>query len=101
MAITDKLAFWKKKKKEIDFDEPEIREVGPPPPGGLSFDEPVVQPHTDPIAPPSLVQPTPAPGSSPLEKDIQIISAKLDAIKSTLDVIVQRLDKLERNPPKW
>ncbi len=56
------------------------------PPPGLSY---------RPIPPPSRPAPM-AASSDMLQKDIEIISSKLDALRATLEAINQRLSNIER-----
>ena len=95
-----KIPFWKKKDTEEigpPLDEPSFDQV-PEPAGG-----PSIGAYGLSSVPPSLVHESPGTSMDgrALEKDLQLVNAKLDAIKALLDAIVQRLDKLERNPPKW
>ena len=97
--------FWKK--DEDDFDDgPDFSSVPPSTPGDMPppAREPSVSSYKEPSPPSFMQEPartTPATHDT-LDKDMQLLNAKLDAIKATLDIIVQRLDKQERTqPPKW
>ncbi len=121
--MLDKVFFWRHKEEPL-IKPPELglgreRELG------LGLDESELGPATGPTppmqgpppslgppetpAPPSLGPPeTPAPAPSALaqaqaampqtsiEKDIQILSAKLDSLKAILENIHQRLVNIER-----
>lgn len=118
MAIFDKLKFWKKKKEDFGLGEL------PPLPGGAG-DEfglpgnedfgafpgqrsyPREQQYAQPeIRPPQLTPVTPqqyqsygvqpVPVQQNANRDLELVSAKLDSIRATLDSINQRLANLER-----
>ncbi len=100
MGIFDSLRFWKKDAEPsappmpmrgMDFSPP----PGAEPPGaefaGLSGGGPRFGAAPFPEAPmPSLAQ---AAGS---ERDFQVLSAKLDTIHAQLDLVLQRLEALQR-----
>ncbi len=118
MAIMDKIFFWRHKepdfpKEELGLGKPEM-DLGKEQ-LGLPEEEPIGAgiapsgafpgaPPTPPEAPaapaihtpPGMPQPGTPPGMPPVGKDIEIISAKLDALKAVLDSINQRLTNLER-----
>jgi hypothetical protein len=124
MGIFGKLAFWKKKEEPIPplGEAPELGlpkdELGLKPPEG--FEEPVAAGIAPPGAPPGMPGPAPMPGREPepspgisappgfraqppppmapppVSKDLELISAKLDALKASLDSVNQRLVNLER-----
>lgn len=87
MGILDKVKFWK---KDVGIkDETALPETG--------FAEPGYQPQPSPY--PSY----PAPAQQPRafrerfsSKDLEVINAKLDAIKANLESINQRIANLER-----
>ena len=127
MGFFRKLAFWKKDDLDFGMDDPFKTSLGANDP--LGKDIGATQPGSDPLgsmkqdpiggmnapsfgAPPSsptgyssFSQPVPQQGASP---EIEVISAKLDAIKATMDSINQRLTNIERianaeqeEKPRW
>ncbi len=115
MAIMDKILFWRHKEPEPSLEAPPMglgkeSDLGldqPIPgeepvgagiaPSGLPplENQPPVSPGPAPNAPPGVGM-APPPSMPPVGKDIEIISAKIDALKATLDSINQRLENLER-----
>lgn len=120
MSVFDKLKFWKHEEEPIsefgDLDAAFPTGGGPLFPTGI----PESSPHEDfgsltpmsqhpstgssptvtitsPTPPYQVVQPQPLyqPVQPPMNKDVEIISLKLDAIKNTLDTINMRLERLE------
>lgn len=113
MGLFSKLAFWKKK------DEFEGIGLGDKPKGlggdlaapdlGLGSSgleggfgtstQPIAAPPTQPSYPqsqqPSFQPPTQQPQGFTAEKDLEVISSKLDALRAALDAINQRLANLE------
>ena len=104
MALLDKLMFWKKKEEDFGGD---LNDLG----GDLG--------NLDNIKPPFETNPNQGAGTQPQfnpstfnqggfpqqpsypqsnvnDKDLQIISLKLDSLKSTLDSIDQRLRNVEK-----
>ncbi len=97
----------------LDFNNPDINQVtGTPKPASFndslaehdsSFNQPQ-SPSNQPVQSsvvsnnPSGFNPSPTPSSSAdlFAKDLQLIIAKLDAIKSELDSLHQRVQKIER-----
>ncbi len=122
MAFFDKLKFWKKRTtpSEAGFDlglpPPESPFAQPQPafPGmepqefgqqqaqAFAAQYPPYVPVSEQPAFPSSAkvsfpqQQAPLPYPSPVEKDIEVISAKLDSIRATLESINQRLQNIER-----
>jgi hypothetical protein len=124
MGIFGKLAFWRKKEEPLPplGGAPGLGlpkdDLGLSPPEGL--EEPTAAGIAPPGAPPEIPGPAPMPGSEPeptspmstppgfraqppppmgpphMEKDFELISAKLDALKASLDSVNQRLANLER-----
>lgn len=115
MAFMDKLKFWKHEEDPLaglgELESAFPTGGGPPFPTGIPENR-----HTEdfgaltPMSPheqaPSItpaqpqfqiVQPQPlySPVQPPLNKDMEILSLKLDAIKNTLDTINMRLERLE------
>ncbi len=101
MSAFEKLKFWKKEPEELPkSDMPSF--VNPLGSDRLPIGE---GPQTDgfsarePYSGPSFPSPMPRPALTPAQppdKDFQIISAKLDTIKATLDDINHRLARLEK-----
>lgn len=91
MGLFNKLMFWKKKEPEIEDipEEPEEREV--PPAWGYGREP------RESMQAPLMQQPQTTVMQQSLEnKDLQIISSKIDALNAKLDAIDQRLINLER-----
>jgi len=121
MGIFDKLAFWRKE-DDFDFDNLAAKEMGQPPamgdnlgldqqPPGLEerspFDQPMpgTQPlptHLEEPTAPGFQQPPPRAGISatpqPIggNRDLELISSKLDTVKAILTSMDQRIANLER-----
>jgi hypothetical protein len=110
MSIFEKLGF-KKKSEDIPppLDEgpgpagmPPLREE-PSPDLGPPMSEPSPMPRPPSFEPPSAV-PAAAPGDS---RSIDLVNAKLDAIKAVLDNINVRIERLEKiaageeETPRW
>lgn len=121
MAFFSKLAFWKKKDDDLgglgDLGElppfPDDTNLGLPgfgtpkpanypPEPGYGYGQPVQErplPRA-PITPQQYQEITPAPQYGQYgyqqNKDIEVVSAKLDSIRATLDSINQRLANIER-----
>jgi len=106
--VFDKLKFWKRK-------EPELPPIAPPSAGpgpleGPSMGElPAFEPSPlgmEAPATPQLGLPTEKPilGVTPkpevADKEMQLVNAKLDAIKAVVDNINQRLDSMEKPQEK-
>lgn len=93
MALFKKLAFWKHE-DEFEEQQPQLPPQEPmktprfSPLSEQGFESPLMQ---QPLAP---QQPAFAQQSDP---EIRVISAKLETIKAMLDVINQRLDRLEKS----
>jgi hypothetical protein len=89
MSFTDKVAFWRKKE-----------EYSPGALPGDRLDLPASDqsyPSIPTFTPPSMPEPhhqiqRPAPQN----RELELVEAKLDAIKSTLDSVNQRLENIER-----
>ena len=122
MSVLDKILFWRKKEEPIMSGEtppelglPEESEVGLKPLEG--FEESPAAGLAPRAAPPEMPGPMPsreppespssfsaresfapyqAPSAAPMSKDLELISAKLDALKAILDNINQRLTNLEK-----
>ena len=106
----DKLKFWKKNDDPLDTLEPMGNDpLGADPLGGISdplggkheaspsFSQPggLGEPGGLGMGQPTQHYPEPQPQSQG-GKDIEVISAKLDAIRAQMDVINQRLIKIEK-----
>ncbi len=101
MALLGRLKFWKKEEVP-DFPEPEAQlspEAGIEPFSPLS---PPAEFHRaqPPELPRAFQQGFQQPGLQSVQvssdQQLQLISSKLDTIKAQLDVVIQRLDRLER-----
>ena len=102
MSVLDKLQFWKRK-DEFSESSP-APGVGSPIPeefGGMHE----TPPHDFGFSPaqeqfgsfgPSQPSSFPQQQTGDVSKDLQLISAKLDTIKTLLDVVNQRLDRLDK-----
>ncbi|MBD3319012.1 hypothetical protein GF342_03825 [Candidatus Woesearchaeota archaeon] len=103
MGILNKIMFWKKDEDEFTLDEPDTEEVGPPkdavpPPPGPSGSDPIVQPIKEATPPPALspsADMQPSHSGKSLEKDVQIMQAKLDSINAKLDAVLSRIERIE------
>ena len=126
MALLDKLAFWRKKdefdlgdlgpmpgeKQMPGMDTSAFEKELSSEPGGFPGEEPSAFPRTTPSdipeepagpafgAPPGPLTRQSAP-QRPMQmygqnRDIELLSAKLDAIRAMLENINQRLEKIER-----
>ncbi|HLD05368.1 MAG TPA: hypothetical protein VJG90_06630 [Candidatus Nanoarchaeia archaeon] len=108
MSFLDRLSFWRKK-DEYNFDTglpPDLGAASPdtaystPSAGGLpeigqSFDKPSNFEKQNYGTPLGFERNTSAPAPSP-NREIEIISLKLDAIKAELDAVNQRLIRVEK-----
>jgi len=118
MGILDKLKhFHLGKKHELDLPEPD----NPPPAadipqsldpeplvgvthGGLVDPKPMEgpgqieppQPFTTPAGPPEPSPVAPTPTGMNLERDVQVVIAKLDTLRAQLDNVLQRLERIEQ-----
>ena len=96
MAFFKKLAFWRTEPESILSEPPELPQPDleqKPLPSRFS---PLSSQGLEPPSPASaFAQPISAPQSQNYDAELRVISAKLDTIKAVLDVIIQRLDKLE------
>ena len=102
MGIFGKIKFWKKEMPEEDETPSYLKPIGaehePRPIGGFPYFE-QQSPAAFQPSPPAMFNPSiqPAmPAASNLDKELQIISAKLDTLKATLDDINHRLARLEK-----
>lgn len=119
MGLLDKLKFWKKD-EEFTLDKAGIPEL-PPEPGSPPQDVGAwgpQTPHPEPLAPlppgpagmperrlppmeasvhPAMTGPS---AERDLHKDLELINAKLDALRATVDNINQRLERMERGTEK-
>tara|TARA_Y100000031_G_C8046117_1_gene303987 strand:- start:6 stop:371 length:366 start_codon:yes stop_codon:yes gene_type:complete len=108
MSIFNKLAFWKKK-DDLDFDNLASKDIN----SGLGTQEGPIQDHvgldekspfetsepfaTQPANVPPAQQPMLKPGQTGLgERDLELISSKLDTIKAILGSMDQRISNLEK-----
>jgi len=104
MAILDKVMFWKKKKEELGKLEeaplpgeeamPKFEEEAPRPEW-----RPPEELEIKPTAPPLGAQPQVpayAPSQDIIAKDLEVLSAKLDALRASIESMNQRLANLER-----
>ena len=112
MALMDSLMFWRKPKEEnLNADEldkelaelekmpssaPAHEELGQP--GLTQFGQPQLNPQqpsfTEIPTQPSFPQ-QPVQQQSDMRKDIELLSTKLDALRSSIEVINQRLQTIE------
>jgi hypothetical protein len=105
MGLFDRLMFWKRKEPELgDLGIPQMPQQGigsmPSDELGLGLQQPQLQPQQ----PTPSYQPSYQPQMESLHsvqsysagKEMEVISAKLDAIRVALDNISQRLTNLER-----
>ena len=107
-----KWKFWKK--EEAPPEMPMPQDLGPPdmgmpqemkPPGleGLGMPESapgIDQPPLAPMEPMPSAQPAFAqqqPAGMSTEQQLQLISSKLDTLKAQMDVVLQRLERMEHN----
>lgn len=88
--MLEKLKFWKH--NEPDLTHPE--QFAPLPPMPTLSPEPL-----GPAQDPNFRQMSQLTTHTS-EKDLELISAKLDVLKAQLDNIMQRLDRMERAPEK-
>jgi len=123
MSFLDKLKFWKHEEEPLDREFGELESAfptggGPMFPTGLAEEKPMesfgqLSPMNQTAQGPGSMNPmtvTPAgtpyqlvqpqtmyqPVQPPLNKDLEIISLKLDTIKNILDTINMRLERLEQ-----
>ena len=96
MAILDKLMFWKKKDDLPEL--PDIASSPTPLPSEARFGRGYEMPEHPFFAATERPQfgAQNYPQQPVREKDLEIISAKLDAIKANVESISQRLERLER-----
>lgn len=100
MGILDKLMFWKKKEELGELEPVEkAPKFGEEMFGGeTAFREPQYRPpeefETKPSAPPAGPMPEYADMAS---KNFEIVSAKLDAIRASLESISQRIANIEKS----
>lgn len=98
MGLLDKIAFWKHKEETYDLPE----DVTPPSFGGTAPPEQPAEPTTFRPPEPSFgIQPIQQPFQPPnnIEKDLQVINAKLDTIKAQLETLNTKLDKTSQKEP--
>ncbi len=97
MGLLDKLMFWKHREETFELpkdlemsslEAPSLEAALPPLPGAEA--------PLRPAEPSFGVQPITPAGGVPVEKELQIIAAKLDTIKANLETINIKIDKLER-----
>ena len=96
MAFLKKLAFWK---HESEFEEqPSLPPQSPETKSFPSRFSPLSEQGLEPQFSPQLSQPLPLQSlqQSMPDPELRVISAKLDAIKAVLDLVNQRLDRLEK-----
>tara|TARA_Y100000031_G_C8195973_1_gene373749 strand:- start:254 stop:616 length:363 start_codon:yes stop_codon:yes gene_type:complete len=120
MSMLDKLKFWK---KGDEFSDLELdRELGLESDSNVGLDLPTTDemPQASPRGMPpkafqeergSNINPFEAPKETQpiqqvqpqgsVQKDLEIISAKLDAIRSTLEAMNHRLNSLEQKEKRW
>ncbi len=119
MSVFSKLKFWKKDEDDLFKDTDFGASLGPSAPGtdstaGLGGTEPLgAYPDTQmvkgpdfglgqpgssyPQYPRQVAAPQQVSQQTLMEKDLEIISSKLDAIKALVDHVNQRLENLERS----
>ena len=103
MGIFEKLSFWKKKEDALelpkDYGFPSEQTSSSP---LLSAEQPYSVPRAVRPAEPSFgIQSIQPSGGVPIEKELELIAAKLDTIKACIDTVNAKIDKLERkNPPE-
>lgn len=101
MAFLKKLAFWRHEPEESGFELPPA-EPERPFPSKFSQMEPASEPSFPAaFTPQSPVIPVQSESNS---AELRVISAKLDTVKAMLDVLNQRLERLEGRKPdelKW
>jgi hypothetical protein len=119
MAVLDKIFFWRKKEEPFPAERPPLGLPGEEELGLKPMPEELEEPSAAGLAPPAHAPPRPMPAYEPPEtpafspamppgyapqqmmpppitKDLELISAKLDALKASLDNLNQRLANLER-----
>ena len=109
MTWFDKLQFWKRKEQEIPspVGAPPLEGPGPmpgmePSPGlgapaqlpGMGAPLGMPEPAGLPPQPTPVLGVTPKPEVIGADKELQLVNAKLDAIKAVVDNINQRLDRM-------
>jgi len=101
LGIFERLSFWKKKEDVLEL--PKDYDLPPEPftpPSSLGKEQSFSAPQSFRPAEPSFgVQPVQPAGGVPVEKELELIAAKLDAIKAGIDTVNAKLDKLERKSP--
>ncbi len=100
LGIFERLSFWKKKEETLelpkDYELPQ-QPLSPTP--LFSGEQPFSAPQALRPAEPSFgAQPLQPAGGVPIEKELELIAAKLDAIKASIDTVNAKLDKFERKP---
>ena len=98
----DKIFFWKHKEKPLET--PHELGLGKEHDLGLGLKEEPLPPMPGQPSTPGVPPPSPPPSATSafaqpqqsIDKDIQLLSAKLDSLKAILDNINQRLANIER-----
>lgn len=101
MSFLDKISFWKRS-EELELppsdEKPFVPKSSPLSESGL---EPSFAPQQPQFAqPPSAFAQNPLQQPGTYDAELRLISAKLDTIKAMLDVVVQRLERLEKSGGK-
>lgn len=95
MSILDKLKFWKKEEEftlppepqgDMPLEPPSFPQLEEMPKDVPTFAK-TFTPEPPPLNPPTFQSP---------DKNFEILNAKIDAIRATLDAISQRLEKMEK-----
>jgi len=115
MSLMDKVKFWKKDDDLLDLDSelppvntinqdhlgldtntgiPSMDKSNPPefssqPQADVGFSSSISRPIGNPMGSPTTIQ------ESQLERDLELVNSKLDAIKHAIDSMDQRLKKIE------
>lgn len=108
MGLLDKLKFWKKKEEPFELGKamlPELPpEIGPAPeitprmeprvphPPGSLPEKRRAELELPPMAHPAMA----SPSERDIHKEIELVNAKLDALKATVDGIAQRVERVEK-----
>ena len=92
MAFLKKLAFWKHEPEESDFELPPSE-----PKKSFPSKFPQMESAPEPSFPAAFMPQSPAAPvqSESNNAELRVISAKLDTVKAMLDVLNQRLERLE------